>query len=170
MKYFYNENQERNLRKHYNIERPYAWLSRILLWHGYVSKNNLQTQCNHHQNSNGNLYITRANNSTLIWNHKRPTKIPSYPKKKEQEYLSTYFQYQRNKSIRTTEKNRQVDQPKKKKKRGAKNQPICFPTKMPKTYFREKMAPNSAASESGYSQVDGAIPVFLPVLVFLLLW
>lgn len=117
MKYFYNENQERNLRKHYNIERPYAWLSRILLWHGYVSKNNLQTQCNHHQNSNGNLYITRANNSTLIWNHKRPTKIPSYPKKKEQEYLSTYFQYQRNKSIRTTEKNRQVDQPKKKKKK-----------------------------------------------------
>ena len=36
---------------------------------------------------------------------------------------------------------------------------------MPKTYLREKMAPNSAASESGYSQVDGAIPVSLPVLV-----
>ena len=30
---------------------------------------------------------------------------------------------------------------------------------MPKTYLREKMAPNSAASESGYSQVDGAKPV-----------
>lgn len=30
---------------------------------------------------------------------------------------------------------------------------------MPKTCLREKMAPNSAASESGYPQVDGAIPV-----------
>lgn len=102
---------------------PSIWPS-IILWHGYVSKNNLQIHCNHHQDSNGNLHRTGGDNPKFTRNHKRPQRVKAEGTMPNchNACFQTMLQSQKNKPMRA----KQTCKPKTKQntnKRRAKNNP-----------------------------------------------